>query len=102
MIPAELKKRDRELRDAIARREYGGLDELLEGLRVAADENIHRTNDPVARREIARWMLATVEWTRLMLTAQRQRWAEELEALPRVDRFLAGTRAAASDVCVDL
>jgi hypothetical protein len=101
MIPAQLKARDRELREAIARREYGGLDEMLESLRVAVDEDIHRTNDPVARREIARWMLATIEWARLMLTAQRQRWAEELEALPRVDRFLAGTTSA-SDVCVDL
>jgi hypothetical protein len=102
MIPAQLKARDRELRDAIARREYGGLEGLLERLRVAADESIHRTNDPVARREIARWMLATIEWARLMLTAQRQRWTEELEALPRVDRFLAGTAVEPSDVCVDL
>ncbi|HEU5021019.1 MAG TPA: hypothetical protein VFT60_03990 [Bryobacteraceae bacterium] len=103
MIPAQLKARDRELRDAIARGEYGDLDELLEGLRVAAEENLQRTRDPVARREIARWMLATIEWARLMLTAQRQRWAEELEALPRVDRFLAGTAVgASSEMCVDL
>ena|SRR6185312_6028528 len=102
MIPAELQARDRELRDAIARREYDDLDALLERLRRAADENIQRTNDPVARREIARWMLDTIEWARLMLTTQRQRWAEELRALPRVGRFLAGTAAASSDVCVDL
>jgi hypothetical protein len=101
MIPGQLQARDRELREAVARREYGGLDELLEGLRVAADENIQRTNDPAARREIAGWMLATIEWARLMVTTQRQRWADELEALPRVDRFLAGT-AEVSDVCVDL
>lgn len=102
MIPPQLKARDRNLRDAIARREYEGLNELLEDLRIAADESIHRTDDPAARREIARWMLATIEWARLMLTTQRQRWAEELEALPRVDRFLAGTAAVSSDVCVDL
>jgi len=102
MIPVELQSRDRELREAVARLEYDNLDVLLERLRVAADENIRRTNDPVARREIARWMLATIEWARLMLTTQRHRWAEELEALPRVDRFLAGTAATSSDVCVDL
>ena len=102
MIPAQLEARDRELREAIARREYGGLDELLEGLRLAADENIQQTKDPAARREIAGSMLATIEWARRMLTTQRQRWAEELEALPRVDRFLAGTAAASSDICVDL
>ncbi|HXE64374.1 MAG TPA: hypothetical protein VN519_12590 [Bryobacteraceae bacterium] len=102
MIPAQLEARDRELREAIARREYGGLDELLEGLRLAADENIQQTKDPAARREIAGSMLATIEWARRMLTTQRQRWAEELEALPRVDRFLAGAAAASSDICVDL
>jgi len=102
MIPAQLKARGRELRDAIARGEYDALDELLEGLRVAADEAIRYTDDPVAHREIARWMLATIEWARLMVTAQRQRWAEELDALPRVDRFLAGAAASSSDVCVDL
>lgn len=102
MIPAELKDRGRELREAIARREYDGLGERLEGLRVAADENIRRTNDPVVRREIAAWVLETIEWARLMLTTQRQRWAEELAALPRVDRFLAGAAAVSSDVCVDL
>jgi hypothetical protein len=102
MISAQLRVRERELRDAIARGEYDGLDGLLERLRLAADESIRRTNDPAARREIAGWMLGTIEWARLMLTTQRQRWAEELEALPRVDRFLAGTAAASSDVCVDL
>ena len=102
MIPAQLKARGRELRDAIARGEYDALDELLEGLRVAADEGIRCADDPAARREIARWMLGTIEWARLMLITQRQRWAEELEALPRVDRFLAGTAAASSDVCFDL
>jgi hypothetical protein len=102
MIPAPLKARDRKLRDAIARRDYDGLDDLLEGLRLAADESIGRTTDPAARREIARWMLATIKWARLMLTTQRQRWAEELEALPRVDRFLAGAGTSVSDVCVDL
>ena len=47
-------------------------------------------------------MLTTIEWARLMVTTQRQRWAEELEALPQVDRFLAGTAGDVSDVCVDL
>jgi len=102
MIPAQLKAREREVRDAIARREYDGLGELLEGLRLAADEAIRGTNDPAARGEIAGWMLTTIEWARLMVTTQRQRWAEELEALPRVDRFLAGTAGDVSDVCVDL
>jgi hypothetical protein len=102
MISAQLKARDRELRDAIARGEYDNLDSLLDRLRVAADENIHCANDLAARREIARWMLSTIEWARLMLSTQRQRWAEELEALPRVDRFLAGAAVASSDVCVDL
>lgn len=102
MIPEQLKARDRELREAIARGEFDGLDNLLENLRAAADDSIHRTDDPVARREIARWMLGTIEWARLMLTTQRQRWAEEMEALPRVDRFLAGAVDSSSDVCVDL
>ncbi|HEY4085601.1 MAG TPA: hypothetical protein VGM43_06660 [Bryobacteraceae bacterium] len=102
MISAQLKARDRELRDAIARGEYDCLDELLAGLRLAADENIQRTDDPAARREIARWMLNTIEWARLMVATQRQQWAEELDALPRVDRFLAGAAAASSDICVDL
>lgn len=101
-IPAPLKARDRALRDAIARRDYDGVDDLLGALRLAADESIGRETDLSARREIARWMLATIEWARLMLTTQRQRWAEELEALPRVDRFLAGADTPASDVCVDL
>jgi hypothetical protein len=102
MIPEQLKARDRELRDAIARREYDGLGELLEGLQLAADEAVRGAGDPEARREIAGWMLSTIDWARLMITTQRQRWAEELGTLPRVDRFLAGTAGASSDVCVDL
>jgi hypothetical protein len=102
MISLQLKAHERRLREAIARREYDDLEKLLAGLQQAADENIHDTNDPAARREIARWMLATIEWSRLMVTTQRQRWSEEMEALPRVDRFLAGTAPPASDVCIDL
>jgi len=101
MIPAQLKARECNVREAIARSEYAGLDDLLEKLRVAADASIRCANDPAARREIASWMLATIEWARLMIATQRQRWAEELEALPRVDRFLAGTAGSSSDVCVD-
>lgn len=102
MHSAQLQARGRELREAIARGEFDNLDSLLERLRIAADESIHCADDSVARREIARWMLGTIEWARLMLATQRQRCAEELEALPRIDRFLAGTGAASSDVCVDL
>ncbi len=102
MIPAELRVRERELRDAIARGEFDNLDSLLGGLRLAADAGVQGTDDPVARREIAGWMLGTIEWARLMIAAQRQRWADELETLPRVDRFLAGTNAESGDVCVDL
>ena len=102
MISAQLRARDRKIRDAIARAEYDGLDELLANLRLAADEGMQRTDDPAARREIARWMLGTIEWARLMLSTQRTRWAEELDALPRVDRFLAGAVVESSDVCVDL
>jgi hypothetical protein len=102
MIPEQLQTRERELRDAIARCEYDGLGELLEGLRVATDEVICGANDLNVRREIAGWMLATIDWARLMVATQRQRWVEELGTLPRVDRFLAGTAGASSDVCVDL
>lgn len=103
MISAQLRAHEREVRDAIARCEYDGLGGLLEALRVAADAAICGATDPAARREIAGWVLATIEWARLMVETQRQRWVEELEALPRVDRFLAGTAAgSSSDVCVDL
>jgi hypothetical protein len=102
MIPAQLQSRDRELREAIARRDYDRLNELLAGLRREADEHMARAADAAERRRIAGWVLATIEWARLMLTTQRQRWADELEALPRVDRFLAGAGAPASDVCLDL
>jgi hypothetical protein len=102
MIPAPLRACGGQLRDAIARREYDDLGGLLDDLRRAAEENIQGTNDPATRREIARWMLSIVDWARLMLTTQRQRWADEITALPRADRFLAGAVPAASDVCVDL
>ncbi|HVW07885.1 MAG TPA: hypothetical protein VHC90_04855 [Bryobacteraceae bacterium] len=102
MIPAQLKTRERKLRAVIARREYGEIGHLLAGLQHAADEYIQGRTDPATRREIAAWMLGTIEWARLMVTAQRQRWAEELETLPRVDRFLVGTGEPSSDVCVDL
>jgi hypothetical protein len=93
MIPEPLLEHGRRLRRAVERRQYGDLPELMESMRLIANQ--HR------RPEVAKWMRGTIEWARLMVMAQRQVWADELDCLPMVSRYLARTDTP-TGVCVDL
>lgn len=102
MIPAQLKACEGELRKAIAQRQYDEVALHLNELSRAADKLLKHSHDAAARREIAGSILETIEWARRMIVAQRQSWAEELEQLPQVGRFLSAPENANAEVCVDL
>jgi hypothetical protein len=94
MIPEPLIEHERRLRSAIERRQYGDLPKLLEDMRLIADQ--HRKPD------VANWMRATIDWARLMVITQRQMWADELDRLPMVSRYLDRGMKTPSGVCLDL
>jgi hypothetical protein len=108
MIPDRLRAIESDLRKAVARRQYGSVTTRLEEIRRIADEYFAElpAGDPL-RREIAHWVLDTIEWARLMVTTQRQALSNELARLPRIATYTAsryqghiGRRTSA--VCVDL
>jgi len=103
MIPKPLTTIERELRNAIGRRQYSDLPERLEKLRRLADTCIAELSvNNLQRQEIVSWMLATIEWARLMVVTQRQAWSDELVRLPRVERYFGGPSRQPPGVCLDL
>ena len=94
MIPVPLLEHERRLRRAIERRQYGDLPKVLEDMRLIADQ--HR------QPETAKWMRGTINWARLMAITQRQIWADELDCLPMVSRYLEHSLETPSGVCLDL
>jgi len=103
MIPERLRANERELRKAIARRQYGDLPQRLAELRRDTDIHLGRlpAGDPL-RLEIAGWALTTIRWAQLMTLTQRQLWSEDLTRLPCVGRYLDRPDNRRPDVCVDL
>jgi hypothetical protein len=102
-LPERLQASERELRRAIARRQYGDLPRKLKDLRRIVDDHIANlaAGDP-DRREIVGWALATTKWAQLMLTTQRQIWLGELKLLPKVGRYLDESDRPARSMCLDL
>jgi hypothetical protein len=98
MIPEALKESEHRLRQAIERRQYRELPGLFEDTRRIALE--HRRPETAA--EISEWMIVTIGWARLMVTAQRQMWADESERLPLVNRYLEPGTAPPAGLCLDL
>lgn len=94
MIPEPLKEQERRLRKAIERRQYREVPRLMEDLRRTADQN--------PGPEVSARMLATIRWARLMVTTQRQMWADELELLPAVNRYLERLPDPPPGLCLDL
>ena len=94
MIPEPLLEYERRLRGAVERRQYGDLPKLLEDMRLIAHQ--HR------RPDVAKWMRGTIDWARLMVIAQRQIWADELDCLPMVSRYLERCLETPAGVCLDL
>jgi hypothetical protein len=94
MIPEPLLEYERRLRGAVERRQYGDLPGLLEDMRLIADQ--HR------RPDVAKWMRGNIDWARLMVIAQRQIWADQLDCLPMVSRYLERSPQTPSGVCLDL
>lgn len=94
MIPEPLLDHERRLRTAVERRQYGDLPGLLEDMRLIADR--HQGPD------VAKWMRGNINWARLMVIAQRQIWADQLDCLPIVSRYLERRPQASSGVCLDL
>jgi hypothetical protein len=94
MIPEPLLEYEHRLRRAVERRQYGDLPGLLAEMRLIADQ--HR------RPDVAKWMRGTIGWARLMVIAQRQFWADELDCLPMVSRYLAQSMEPPTGVCLDL
>ena len=103
MIPEELKINEHELRKSIARRQYDSLPGHMDDLRRMADQHISglSTADPL-RHQIAAWMLATIEWARLMVVAQRQGCSDELDRLPKVGYYLDRRTSREPRFCMDL
>jgi hypothetical protein len=94
MIPEPLRALELRLRGAVERRQYDDLPKLLEDMRLIADQ--HR------RPDVAKWMRGTIDWARLMVIAQRQVWADELDCLPMVSRYLERSPGSLPAVCIDL
>jgi hypothetical protein len=94
LIPEPLIEHECRLRRAVERREYDELPKLLEEMRLIADR--HR------RPDVAKWMRGTIDWARLMVITQRQIWADELECLPIVSRYLERSPGPLPAVCMDL
>ena len=44
----------------------------------------------------------TISWARLMVIAQRKTWADELDCLPMVSRYLDRGTGTPAGVCLDL
>ena len=104
MIPERLRANERELRKAIARRQYGDLPQRLAELRRDTDEQLGRlpARDPL-RLEIAGWALTTIRWAQVMTLTQRQLWSgRALARLPCLGRYLDRPDNRRPDVCVDL
>jgi hypothetical protein len=103
MIPHSLTANELALRKAIAGRQYREVPRLILRLRSAVDSHLEtvQPTDPV-RPEIAGWALALAEWARLMVTAQRQAWLNELETLPLVGRYVERPTVPARALCLDL
>jgi hypothetical protein len=94
MIPEILQENERQLRKDIERRQYDELPRRLEDIRRIACEH--------GRPEVALWLQGTIEWARLMVMTQRQAWADELDRLPMVNRYLERNPRALPAVCIDL
>jgi len=102
-VPERLQASERELRRAIARRQYGDLPRKLKDLHRIVDEDIADLPacDP-RRQEIVRWMLATIKWAKVMLATQRQICLGRLKLLPKVGRYLDDSDRRARNMCIDL
>lgn len=108
MIPDRLRAIEIDLRKAASRRQYTSVSARLDELRRVADE--YFADLPAVhplRLEIAHWVLDTLEWARLMVTAQRQTLSNEFQRLPRVatytaGRYLDGAASRSPVVCFDL
>jgi hypothetical protein len=94
MIPEPLLQHEHRLRRVVERRQYAELPRLLEEMRLIADQ--HR------RPEVAKWMRGTINWARLMVSTQRQIWANELDRLPMLSRYLERSSEIPSGFCLDL
>lgn len=94
MIPLPLLEQEHRLRRAVERRQYRDLPGLLEDMRLLADQ--------YQKPDVAKWMSGIISWARLMVTAQRQIWADELDCLPLVSRYLERSLEKPSGVCLDL
>lgn len=91
MIPDDLRKKEQQIRNAIARVQYKDVLQQIELLRRSADEHIAALEPgDVVRLQIAAWMLDTMKWGRLMLATQRQVCASNLERLPRISQYTQG------------
>jgi hypothetical protein len=102
-VSEQLQASERELRRAVARRQYGGLTGKLEDLRRIVDEDIAdlQASDP-RRQEIVGWMLANIKWAQIMLATQRQICLGQLKLLPKVGRYLDDPDRGARTMCLDL
>jgi hypothetical protein len=94
MIPVPLLEHEHRLRRAVERCQYRDLPRLLEDMRLIADQ--HRQPD------VAKWVRGTINWARLMVITQRQIWADELDCLPLVSRYLECSTEPPPGVCIDL
>jgi hypothetical protein len=94
MIPEPLLEHEHRLRRAVERRQYADLPQLLEEMRLIADQH--------PRPDVAKWMRGTIDWARLMAITQRQIWADELDRLPMVSRYLERSTEIPSGFCLDL
>jgi hypothetical protein len=103
MIPERLRTSEQEIRRSVARRQYAELPRRLDDLHRIADELIAGLpgSDPL-RLEIIGFVLATIEWARLMLATQREVWSGQLGLLPRVGRYLDRPDCRTQAMCVDL
>jgi hypothetical protein len=94
MIPAALLGKEREFRRAVERRQYRELTPLLDQMRLIAQQH--------PGPEVAEWMQATIRWATIMVTVQRQNWADELGRLPLVSRYLERGQDSLPGICLDL
>jgi hypothetical protein len=103
MIPEQLTKRERDIRSAVAHRQYAGVPEQVEELRLAVDECLAglAIGHPL-RREIIQWSLATIQWARVMIMTQRQTWRGQAALLPQLGKYLKSEDHRPRGVCFDL
>jgi hypothetical protein len=89
MIPEVLELREKELRLAVERRQFGAVDSLIASFCGLADEHLGSlTPDNPIRYEIITRVLTVLEWARLMLYTARADCSDQLERLFWANRYL--------------